>query len=113
MCPCFFSDLLTGGLSVVHIVDDEMNMLELLEITDSHVAVDVPHLSTFGLAWNCKKKRSKPIHGQILLFLPQNPKSLKQNLSLFLLPKNIPLDEVRPFQLSPWYHLSPDVGRCP
>lgn len=94
-----FTALLAGGLSVVHIVDNEISILELLEITDSHVAVDVPHISAFGLAWNCKTKISKPIQGQILLFLPKNPKTQKQNLILFLLPKNVPLEEVKTCQM--------------
>ncbi|KAK2897103.1 hypothetical protein Q8A73_013483 [Channa argus] len=41
--------LSNGLLSVVHISDEGMSILELLEITDTHVVVKVPHLSTFGL----------------------------------------------------------------
>uniref|UniRef100_A0A669E9W2 NACHT domain-containing protein n=1 Tax=Oreochromis niloticus TaxID=8128 RepID=A0A669E9W2_ORENI len=38
-----------GLLSVAHISDDGMSILEPLEITTTHVVVKVPHLSAFGL----------------------------------------------------------------
>nr|XP_020464586.1 uncharacterized protein LOC109965139 [Monopterus albus] len=78
-----------GQLSVVHITDDGMSILEPLEITGTHVTVKVPHLSAFGLVWDFLKKfwnNSNPISGQIVLF---------QNLNVLLLPSNIPLEEVR------------------
>ncbi|XP_067341493.1 uncharacterized protein [Channa argus] len=87
-----------GLLSVVHISDELMSILEPLEITDTHVVVKVPHLSAFGLVWNLIRRSvntTKPIKGQVLLFLrPQNPRKLKKNLNVFLLPRNIPLEEV-------------------
>uniref|UniRef100_A0A3Q3K0E1 FIIND domain-containing protein n=1 Tax=Monopterus albus TaxID=43700 RepID=A0A3Q3K0E1_MONAL len=57
-----------GQLSVVHITDDGMSILEPLEITGTHVTVKVPHLSAFGLVWDFLKKfwnNSNPISGQI------------------------------------------------
>lgn len=95
-----FTALLPEGLlSVAHVTDDGMSILEPLEITDTHVVVNVPHLSAFGLIWDFMKKFlniTKPISGQVLLFLrPPNPKTQRQNLDVFLLPRNIPLQEVR------------------
>ncbi|KAK2859790.1 hypothetical protein Q5P01_004410 [Channa striata] len=85
-------------LSVVHISDDGMSILEPLEITDTHVVVRVPHLSAFGLVWNFIRRfvnKTQPVRGQVLLFLrPPNPRKQKQNLNVFLLPRNIPLEEV-------------------
>ncbi|XP_056249758.1 protein NLRC3-like isoform X3 [Seriola aureovittata] len=89
-----------GLLSVVHITDDGMSVLEPLEITDTHVIVKVPHLSAFGLAWVSEVlwrlwNNVHPISGQVLLFLrPPNPKTQRQNLNVLLLPSNVPLEEV-------------------
>ncbi|XP_022622196.1 uncharacterized protein LOC111237392 isoform X2 [Seriola dumerili] len=87
-----------GLLSVIHITDDGMSVLEPLEITDTHVIVKVPHLSPFGLTldleflgrfWNGKK----PVTGEVLLFLRSLDRGLRV-LDVFLLPSNIPLTEV-------------------
>ncbi|XP_063767442.1 NACHT, LRR and PYD domains-containing protein 1a allele 5-like isoform X2 [Eleginops maclovinus] len=62
--------LLDGLLSVVHITDEGMSILEPLEVTETHVVVKVPHLSLFGLVSDIVKRllrlRKKC---QILLFL--------------------------------------------
>ncbi|XP_067341592.1 NACHT, LRR and PYD domains-containing protein 12-like isoform X3 [Channa argus] len=88
-------DLLSGGLCVAQIIDDGMNFLEPLEITDTHVIVQVPRLSAYGVVWDLVKRFLKPVSSQILLFLqPPNSKTQKQNLNVLLLPINIPLDEV-------------------
>ncbi|XP_056256215.1 NACHT, LRR and PYD domains-containing protein 12-like isoform X2 [Seriola aureovittata] len=90
-----------GLLSVVHITDDGMSILEPLEITDTHVIVKVPHLSSFGLVWALDVlwriwNNMKAISGQILLFLqPPNQTAQKQSLNVHLLPRNVPLAEVQ------------------
>ncbi|XP_026218060.1 NACHT, LRR and PYD domains-containing protein 1-like [Anabas testudineus] len=84
----------SGELSVMHINGEDVSFLKPIEITDTHVVVDVPHLSSFGLVWNALKKLLKPVSSQVLLFLPQNTNTDKQNLNVFLLPKNVPLEEV-------------------
>uniref|UniRef100_A0A3B4TT42 Uncharacterized LOC111231189 n=1 Tax=Seriola dumerili TaxID=41447 RepID=A0A3B4TT42_SERDU len=102
-----------GLLSVVHISDDGMSILEPLEITDTHVIVKVPHLSSFGLAWALEVlqrlwNNMKTVSGQVLLFLrPPNPKTQKQNLNVFLLPNNIPLEEVSARQRNSKYIQAP------
>ncbi|XP_013770736.1 LOW QUALITY PROTEIN: dynein heavy chain 5, axonemal-like [Pundamilia nyererei] len=45
-----------GLLSVAHISDNGMTVLEPLEITATHVVVKVPHLSAFGLIWDVFKR---------------------------------------------------------
>ncbi|XP_067441649.1 uncharacterized protein [Thunnus thynnus] len=85
-------------LSVVHISDDGMSFLEPLEITDTHVVVDVPHLSAFGLVWDIKRFFSpnpKPIRGQVLLFHRPAYKKQSPKLNVFLLPYNVPVPEVK------------------
>uniref|UniRef100_UPI00144737E1 caspase recruitment domain-containing protein 8-like n=1 Tax=Epinephelus lanceolatus TaxID=310571 RepID=UPI00144737E1 len=89
--------LLTDGLlSVVHVTDDGMSILEPLEITDTHVVVKVPNLSAFGLVWDYITRFlniSLPINGQVLLFL-RPPYLGHRVLDVFLLQDNIPLQEV-------------------
>ncbi|XP_044201121.1 NACHT, LRR and PYD domains-containing protein 1b allele 2-like [Thunnus albacares] len=86
-------------LSVVHISDDGMSFLEPLEITDTHVVVDVPHLSAFGLVLETIKRffspNPEPIRGQVLLF--HRPAYMRQRpkLNVFLLPDNVPVPEVK------------------
>ncbi|XP_018542417.2 NACHT, LRR and PYD domains-containing protein 1b allele 2 [Lates calcarifer] len=88
-------------LSVVHITDDGLSFLKPLQITDTHVIVRVPHLSSFGLVWAVELlgriwNYRKPVSSKVLLFLrPPNPKTQRQNLNVFLLPRNVPLDEVK------------------
>ncbi|XP_032374957.1 NACHT, LRR and PYD domains-containing protein 12 isoform X3 [Etheostoma spectabile] len=85
-----------GLLSVVHITEDGMSILEPLEVTDTHVVVKVPHLSAFGLVWDFVRRFVSlmlPIEGQVLLFL-RPPRTRYQVLDVFLLPDNVPLDEV-------------------
>uniref|UniRef100_A0A7N9AKM5 NACHT domain-containing protein n=1 Tax=Mastacembelus armatus TaxID=205130 RepID=A0A7N9AKM5_9TELE len=84
-----------GLVSVVHITDEGLSVLEPLEITDTHVIVKVTHLSAFGLIkdlWNRFWNNTSPVSGQVLLF--RKPLSEIQNLNVFLLPSNIPLKEV-------------------
>ena len=120
--------LFEGLLSVVHMTNDGMSILEPLEITDTHVVVKVPHLSAFGLIWDLMKRFlniSVPIVGQVLLFL-RPPHIGHPVLDVFLLQDNIPLNEVKlfvicfyhqsdsqlynlTFLLTPLFHL---VGRC-
>ncbi|TDG95966.1 hypothetical protein EPR50_G00241960 [Perca flavescens] len=105
-CEIIDAPLPDGLLSVVHITDDGMSILEPLEITDSHVVVNVPHLSVFGLGWNVVKRLwTKPVSGQVLLFLGHlTPETERQKLNVLLLPRNIPLSTV-----SAQYHQSRNI----
>ncbi|XP_050934047.1 NLR family CARD domain-containing protein 3 isoform X12 [Lates calcarifer] len=83
-----------GLLSVVHKTDDGTEILEPLEITDTHVVVKVPHLSAFGLVRDTIKwLLGMPINCDVLLFL-RPPVRGPPALNIFLLPNNIPLPEV-------------------
>ncbi|CAK6983522.1 NACHT%2C LRR and PYD domains-containing protein 1-like isoform X7 [Scomber scombrus] len=94
-CETMDAALPEGLLSVVHIADDGMSILKPLHITDTHVVVNVPHLSAFGLVWDLVTlwKKPKPISGQVLLFL-RPPHTQHRVLDVFLLQDNIPLTEV-------------------
>ncbi|XP_019201067.2 uncharacterized protein LOC100697750 [Oreochromis niloticus] len=90
--------LLSDCLSVVHISAGKMNFFKPRKITDTHVIVEVTHLSSFGLVWNIKRfwNKEKPVSGQVLLFLePINFRTQRQNLNVLLLTSNIPVEEVR------------------
>lgn len=97
---CVLSALLPEGLlSVVHIGDSGMDVLNPLKITGSHVLVQVSHFSAFGIVRDFLKRlwyrNTRPVSGQVLLFLGQlNPKTQRQKLNVFLLPRNIHLDQV-------------------
>ncbi|GAA6236269.1 protein NLRC3-like, partial [Lates japonicus] len=85
-----------GLLSVVHKTDDGTEILEPLEITDTHVVVKVPHLSAFGLVLDIVKwflRFRQPINCDVLLFL-RPPVRGPPTLDVFLLPNNVPLPEV-------------------
>ncbi|XP_029979517.1 NACHT, LRR and PYD domains-containing protein 1b allele 2-like [Sphaeramia orbicularis] len=88
-------------LSVVHITDDGMEFIEPLEITDTHVVIDVPHLCLFGLVWGALRwmyQYIRSVSGQVLLFLkPPNPRTQRQKLDMLLLPVNIPVEDVKTF----------------
>ncbi|XP_053196224.1 uncharacterized protein LOC128380434 [Scomber japonicus] len=90
--------LLSDVLSVVHITDNGMSFLEPLEITDTHVVVDVSHLSAWGLVWDIKRFFSpdpKPICGQVLMFYRPTYKGQRPKLNVFLLAENVPVQEVK------------------
>ncbi|MEQ2304878.1 hypothetical protein AMECASPLE_031871, partial [Ameca splendens] len=97
---CEIKDVLSieGLLSVVHISNDGLSILEPLKITDTHVVVKVSDLSPFGLVWDYIKrfiKRKDPVVSQVLLYLgPQNPRAQNLKLYVFLLPGNISEQEI-------------------
>ncbi|XP_053193385.1 NACHT, LRR and PYD domains-containing protein 1 homolog [Scomber japonicus] len=94
-CETMDAPLPEGLLSVVHITDDGMSILEPLEITDTHVVVNVPHFSLLGLIWDVVKRLLNiTIRGQVLLFLRPPDDDDDQILDVFLLQGNIPLSEV-------------------
>ncbi|XP_033992023.1 uncharacterized protein LOC117487502 [Trematomus bernacchii] len=86
--------LLDGLLSVVHITDEGLSILEPLEVTPTHVVVKVPHLSFFGLVWDILKRfLLLRIKGQVLVFL-RPPGREEQILDVHLLQNNVSEEEV-------------------
>ncbi|XP_030612160.1 uncharacterized protein LOC115799246 [Archocentrus centrarchus] len=96
---CETKEALHSGsfLSVIHFSDDETSVLKPLKITDTHVVVEVPHLSAFGVVLDLiKDLRKTTIRGQILLFLRKpNAEANKKYVDMLLLPRNVPLLEVK------------------
>ncbi|XP_034005388.1 caspase recruitment domain-containing protein 8-like [Trematomus bernacchii] len=86
--------LLDGLLSVVHITDEGLSILEPLEVTRTHVVVKVPHLSLYGLVCDILKRvLFLRIKGKILLFL-RPPGREEQILDVHLLPNNVLQEKV-------------------
>lgn len=104
-----FTAPVSESLSVVHVTDDGFSMIQPLEITATHVVVDTPHLSAFGIVWNVISRfvsyMTQPVSGQVLLFLRPTRRGGNLILNVLLLPSNVPLQEVKP---SP-HHGSPTV----
>ncbi|XP_070683905.1 NACHT, LRR and PYD domains-containing protein 1b allele 5-like [Pempheris klunzingeri] len=91
--------LVSQSLSVVHLTDDGMSILQPLEVTETHVVVNTPQLTVFGIVWDIIKRfknfMTKPVCGQILLFLRPVNRRGRHILSVILLPSNVPLQEVK------------------
>ncbi|CAB1342449.1 unnamed protein product, partial [Coregonus sp. 'balchen'] len=92
-------------LSVAHVTDGNMEIVQPLKTTATHVIVNITHLSLFGLIGNWFS--FLPVQSQVLLFLrPQGNRSQKRTLNVILLPKNVPLCESGQFDYdySPNFH---------
>lgn len=104
-----FTALVSESISVIHITDDDMSIIQPREITETHVVVDTPHLSAFGIVWDVINRfmnfMTKPVSGQVLLFLRPTYRGGNLILSVLLLPSNVPLQEVKPSS----HHRSPSV----
>ncbi|XP_041641959.1 NACHT, LRR and PYD domains-containing protein 12-like isoform X2 [Cheilinus undulatus] len=91
--------LVSESLSVVHITDEGMSIIQPLEITETHVVVKTPHLSAFGIILDVIKRfkefMTQPVCGQVLLFSRKAYKRMHVILSVILLPSNVPLQEVK------------------
>lgn len=74
-------------LTVAHVTDGNLEIIQPLKVTDTHVIIDVEGLSLFGLlrAWLFQ---ASPIRAQVLLFYGMN------TLYIHLLPGNVPIEEV-------------------
>ncbi|XP_053352825.1 uncharacterized protein LOC128524327 isoform X1 [Clarias gariepinus] len=81
-------------LAVAHITDDNVEILQPLKITNTHVILEVPGLSIFGLLrkWFFKE----PINAQVLLFYKENiGTQRKRKLHIHLLPGNVSVKQVQ------------------
>nr|XP_024000645.1 NACHT, LRR and PYD domains-containing protein 1b allele 2-like isoform X2 [Salvelinus alpinus] len=89
-CMCDEKD---DNLSVAHVTDGNMEIVQPLKTTATHVIVNITHLSLFGLVRDVFSLL--PVRSQVLLFLrPQGNRHQKRKLSVMLLPNNVPLCEV-------------------
>ena len=80
---------------MVHITEEGVQLLEPLEVTRTHVVVNVSHLSLFGLVWTLRRIQEYlfPTAAQVLLFL-QPPERRTRRLNVVMVPGNVPVKEV-------------------
>ncbi|XP_052388463.1 uncharacterized protein LOC127934932 isoform X1 [Carassius gibelio] len=96
-----FSEENKDCLAVAHVTGGNVEIIQPLRVTETHVIIDIRDLSIFGLIW-IKKKFGFPIKGQVLLFL--RPVTVKQKiLNVHLLPGNVPVSEVQRWHLDKKY----------
>ncbi|KAL0993416.1 hypothetical protein UPYG_G00107530 [Umbra pygmaea] len=91
-CMC---DEKVDTLLVAHIMLGKVEILKPVKTTFTHVVVDIPHNSLVGLIKHGYS--SFPVQSQVLLFLqpPENRTQKATKLNVFLLPKNVPICEVK------------------
>ncbi|XP_039550696.1 NACHT, LRR and PYD domains-containing protein 1 homolog isoform X1 [Pimephales promelas] len=94
-CPhCeIFSEENKDGLAVAHFVGGNVEIIQPLKVTETHVVIEIRELSSYGLVW-IKSILGIPIRGQVLLFL-RNLTLERKQLNVHLLPGNVPVSEVQ------------------
>ncbi|KAL1280833.1 hypothetical protein QQF64_015433 [Cirrhinus molitorella] len=82
------------GLAVAHCTGGNIEMIQPLNVTKTHVIIDIKDLSIFGLL---KKIFSgSPTVAQVLLFIrPVTVEQKQKILNVHLLPGNVPVSEVQ------------------
>ncbi|KAF5900844.1 NACHT, LRR and PYD domains-containing protein 1b allele 2-like, partial [Clarias magur] len=81
-------------LTVAHVTGGNVEIIQPLKVTNTHVVVDVHSLSLFGLLRDLIFQ-AYPIEAQVLLFYKKlNGKHRMNKLHMHLLPGNIPVEEV-------------------
>lgn len=76
-------------LSVAHVTADSLDFITPVQVTESHVIIDVSGFSCYGLVMSGES--SSAIRGLVLLFSELS----KNSLFVLLLPRNIYLPQVR------------------
>ncbi|XP_036417910.1 NACHT, LRR and PYD domains-containing protein 1-like [Colossoma macropomum] len=94
-------EIVQGGnqaeLVVAHFTGDNVELIQPLKKTNTHVIISIQGFSLFGLL---KKMifSASPVNGQVLLFYKEiTGKQTRKKLHIHLLPGNVPADEVEMF----------------
>ncbi|KAI5628133.1 NACHT, LRR and PYD domains-containing protein 1b allele 2 [Silurus asotus] len=91
------SDKNQTELAVAHFSDGNVEIIQPLEVTETHVIIDINNLSLFGLIMKIFFE-DKPIKAQVLLFYKEILETTKKKkLHMHLLPHNVPVIEVTCF----------------
>lgn len=91
----YFAEENKDGLAVAHFTGGNIEIIQPLKVTETHVIIDIRDLSRFGLIW-IKTILGFPIDGQVLLFLrPVTIEQKQKILNVHLLPGNVPVSEVQ------------------
>ncbi|XP_060776911.1 NACHT, LRR and PYD domains-containing protein 3-like isoform X3 [Neoarius graeffei] len=81
-------------LAVAHFIEGNVEIIQPLEITNTHVILEVQGLSLFGLIIK-RIFGENPISAQVLLFYNEKTgkKERRRELNIHLLPGNVPVEE--------------------
>ncbi|XP_065118222.2 NACHT, LRR and PYD domains-containing protein 1 homolog isoform X1 [Paramisgurnus dabryanus] len=109
-----FSEENKVSLAVAHITGDNVEVLQPLKVSSTHVIINITEFSLFGLIKKIIYPES-PVRSQVLFFVrPTSVKQKEKILDVHLLPRNVPLSEVkiqhkenRHIQTSPKCRLTP------
>ncbi|KAF4073263.1 hypothetical protein AMELA_G00256960 [Ameiurus melas] len=79
-------------LTVAHVAGGKVDIIQPLTVTETHVIINIQHLSPFGLTlpWT-----GSPIRAQVLLFYKRMTEHSRSKLHIHLLPANVPVKEVQ------------------
>ncbi|XP_046692027.1 NACHT, LRR and PYD domains-containing protein 1b allele 2-like [Silurus meridionalis] len=89
------SDKNQTELAVAHFSDGNVEIIQPLKVTETHVIIDINNLSLYGLLMKILFE-NKPIKAQVLLFYKEIPgRTKKRKLHMHLLPHNVPVIEVQ------------------
>ncbi|XP_067308702.1 NACHT, LRR and PYD domains-containing protein 1 homolog isoform X2 [Pseudorasbora parva] len=92
---CEISEESKDGLAVAHLTGGNIAIMQPLQVTETHVMIDIRDLSLFGAIKRMFFPPS-PICGQVLVFLrPLTVRQRENILDVHLLPWNVPLSEVK------------------
>ncbi|KAI5090296.1 NACHT, LRR and PYD domains-containing protein 12 isoform X4 [Silurus meridionalis] len=100
------SDKNQTELAVAHFSDGNVEIIQPLKVTETHVIIDIKNLSLYGLLMKILFK-NKRIKAQVLLFYKEIPgRTKKKKLHMHLLPQNVPVIETEIFEVdsAPNYH---------
>ncbi|XP_045082683.1 caspase recruitment domain-containing protein 8-like [Coregonus clupeaformis] len=80
-------------LSVAHVTDDIIEFIHPLEITETHIIINITGFSAYGLTKD--KAQVSPIQGLVLLFHQLFVPEERSILNVLLLPSNVVIREVQ------------------
>ncbi|XP_051719255.1 NACHT, LRR and PYD domains-containing protein 1 homolog isoform X2 [Ctenopharyngodon idella] len=90
-----FTEENKDGLAVAHLTGGNIAIMQPLQVTETHVMIDIRDLSIFGLIKRMIFPPS-PVAAQVLVFLrPITFRQRENILDVHLLPWNVPLSEVK------------------
>lgn len=90
----YLTDIDSVKLTVAHVTGDDIQIIQPLKVTSTHVVIDIQHFFLFGLLRELLFRRS--VRAQLLLFYQQR----FNKLNIHLLPGNVEVEKVICF-----YHL--------
>ncbi|XP_047018148.1 NACHT, LRR and PYD domains-containing protein 3 isoform X2 [Ictalurus punctatus] len=89
------SDKNQTELAIAHFSSGNVEIIQPLKVTGTHVIIDIENLSYFGL-FKKKQHQEYPIRAQVLLFYKGiTGKTKRSKLHMHLLPRNVPVEELQ------------------